>query len=342
MKKINLLIAAACLAAVSMSCTKDDEIIPESGPLTVPLTVNIGTVATRATGVGSEDMTLSNVQVIVYNEAGRLEKSTNLMTNKTTLTLDVLPGKKTVWAVANILSKINESTIPSPADLSSKIYDLGDNAKNKLAMSGWAEKIVTLDDSSMELNVKHLACKVVLDGIKRNYTNQDYANIPLTVKKIYMSNVAGRCSFGCEGEMPSVWYNMLGDIPSDLSASVKALTVDDGLNISLAEGASYTTTHTFYVYPNPSVDTAVGGTWSPRLTRLVLECDYGGKTCYYPVSIPGPMVRNKVYHISLLTLTKPGSTSKDDPQNEVSSTISFSVQIKVADWEGDTSYTEQY
>ncbi|MBP5522307.1 MAG: hypothetical protein J6X82_07815 [Bacteroidales bacterium] len=341
MKTIIKLMTAASVAALALSCTKDIDFI-ETQPQTVPLTVNVGTVVTRATVNGTEDMTLKNVQVIVFNDKGKLEKSSNLATNTTSLTLDVLPGKKTVWAVANIVSKISESAIPSIVDLSSKIYDLENNAVDKLSMSGFAEKTVSLDACSMELLVKHMACKVVLDGVKRSFTNPDYAVIPLTVKKIYISNVAGKCSFGCEGEMPSLWYNQLGIIPTSLPASVKALTVDDGLNISLPEGGSYNTTHTFYAFPNPSTDPVAGGTWSPRQTRLVLECDYGGNTCYYPITITGPLLRNKVYHISMLTLKKPGSTSPDDPNTEVSSTISFAVQIKVADWEGDNAYTEEF
>ena len=87
-------------------------------------------------------------------------------------------------------------------------------------------------------------------------------------------------------------------------------------------------------------------TASPRRTRLVLECDYGGRTCYYPVSLPkdpsAVIERNKVYHISLLKLTKPGSLTPDDPNTEVASTIGFTVNIQVSDWEGDTSYTEEY
>ena len=346
MKKINYLIAAAAFAAISFSsCTKDIDYIPQE-PQTVPLTVKVGSVSTRASVTGTEDMTITNVQVIVYNDAGKLEKSTNLVSGQTQLTLDVLPGPKTVWAVANIVGKISETAVPTPADLSARITDFNDNTITKLTMSGYATKTVTLDDSELEMEIKHLASKVVIDGVKRDFENKDYSSIPLTIKKIYMSNVAGKCSLGCEGEVPTVWYNKLGVIPVDLPSTVKALTVDDELSESLPEGGSYNGQHTFYVYPNPCTEEVYGGTWSPRRTRLVLECDYGGRTCYYPVTLPaggtGTLQRNKVYHISLLTLTKPGTTSPDDPHLVVSSTINFKVKINVSDWEGDNSYTEEY
>lgn len=345
MKKL-CLFAAAVVSACVMSCTKDIDIPVETAPETVSLTVNVGTVSTKAFVSGTEDMAFHNAQIIVFDDTGKLEKSTDLTAKTSKFKIEVLPGKKTVWAVANLPSKINESDIPTEANLSARLTSLDINSLNSLTMSASAEKVVSIGNASMELKLKHIACKVVIDGIKRDFDNANYADIPLKVKKIYLSNVAGTCSLGCEGEMPSVWYNKLGVIPGDLAASVKALTVDDGLSINLPEGGSYTVAHTFYAFPNPCTDPVYGGAWTPRRTRLVLECEYGGRTCYYPVSLPkdaaSPLVRNKVYHISLLTLKKPGSTSPDDPQSEVSSTISFTVEIKVADWEEDTSYTEEF
>lgn len=347
MKTINLLFAAVAFAAITLSaCTKDEEPDRPAEPQTIALTVNVGTVTTRALVNGTEDMTLNNVQVIVYNNAGKLEKTSNLVTGQTQITLEVLPGPKTVWAVANIPSKISESAVPSPADLSAKMTELSDNALNNMTMSGYESKVVSIEDSEVNILVKHLACKVIIDEVKREFEDPGYSVIPLTIKKIYMSNVAGRCSIGCENEMPTLWYNQLGVIPASLPAAIKALTVDDGLNVSLSEGGSYSRQHTFYVYPNPIEDKVYGGAWSPRRTRLVLECDYGGRTCYYPITLPqgetGTLKRNKVYHISLLTLTKPGSTDSDDPQETVSSTVSFKVNIQVSDWEGSSSYTEEY
>lgn len=347
MKNIYHILSAAVMAMAALSCTKDIDIYVETpAPATVPLTVSVGSISTRAIVSGDEDKNIYNVQVVVFNEDGKLEKSTNLVTNTTKLTLDVLPGKKTVWAVANLLSKISESSIPTAADLSSRIIEFDSNTINKLTMSASTEKTVSLDDATLELKLKHLACKVVIDGIKRDFSNTAYAGIPLTIKKIYLSNVVGKCSIGCEGEQSNIWYNKLGVIPIDLAPAVKAMTVDDGLSIDLPEGGSYTTTHSFYAFPNNCTDPTYGGSWTPRRTRLVLECDYGGRTCYYPVSLPQdaskPLVRNKVYHISLLTLKKPGSTSADDPHTEVSSTISFTVDIKVSEWEDDASYTEEY
>ena len=88
-------------------------------------------------------------------------------------------------------------------------------------------------------------------------------------------------------------------------------------------------------------------TWSARHTRLVIKCDYNGKTCYYPVTLPkstggtpGTLERNKVYHISQLTLKRPGSSSPENPGDEVNSEVSVTFKVTVSAWEGDTSYTE--
>ena len=72
MKTIIKLMTAASVAALALTCTKDIDFI-ETQPQTVPLTVNVGTVVTRATVNGTEDMTLKNVQVIVFNDKGKLE-----------------------------------------------------------------------------------------------------------------------------------------------------------------------------------------------------------------------------------------------------------------------------
>ena len=74
MKTLIKFVTAACAAVLAISCTKDIDFI-EPQPQTVPLTVNVGTVITRAKVNGTEDMTLKNVQVIVFNDKGKLEKS---------------------------------------------------------------------------------------------------------------------------------------------------------------------------------------------------------------------------------------------------------------------------
>ena len=78
MKTLIKFVTAACAAVLAISCTKDIDFI-EPQPQTVPLTVNVGTVITRAKVNGTEDMTLKNVQVIVFNDKGKLEKSSNLV-----------------------------------------------------------------------------------------------------------------------------------------------------------------------------------------------------------------------------------------------------------------------
>jgi len=140
----------------------------------------------------------------------------------------------------------------------------------------------------------------------------------------------------------------MGEIDSE-SQEVAHLTIDSGIDAELTNGSTYSTQHTFYVFHNPYTIDKIGTTWNPRRTRLVVECDYNGRTCYYPVTLPqkigtdrGVLTGNKCYHITLLTLTRPGSTSPEDPDQEVSSEIDVTVKIEVADWENETAYTETF
>ena len=129
------------------------------------------------------------------------------------------------------------------------------------------------------------------------------------------------------------------------------LLLDEGMYYQLNNLASYQERHVFYVYPNPVSGDTMTYPFTPRHTRLMLTFDYNGHPCYYPVTLPGVLYgdgtattleRNKVYHISELTLTRPGSYDTDDSSGEVSSERGFTCNVEVVDWDDYTSYEETY
>lgn len=338
---------AAPLAAVLLfpSCTRDRiaaEVQPDEGK--VPFTIIVGGgagAATRSTASSASDCSLNDVQVFIFNSSGALEASSGIITGTTDAQFSLIPGNKTVWAVANV-----GSVIPGVSSLTafrSATSRLSDNTQGDFIMSGSTEVMVGTGGEA-SVTVRHIASKVVIDSIRRDFTVSAYKGIPLTIKNIYLSNVAGDSDYACSGGAPSQWFARLGSV-SDFGA-VSALIADTGVNHALADGTGYTVTHTFYAYPNPVETDSAGGTWSPRRTRLLVECDYNGRTCYYPVTLPaggeGTLERNRVYHISRLTLTRPGSENPDDPDSEVSSEVNCTVEITVSDWDGDVSYTETF
>ena len=340
--KTKLLVFAA-IAAVCASCAKYAAPEGEAAGM-VELSINVSEPGTKAIIApdNTADKKFNNVQVFVYNAANELERSSGVKTSQNNITLSLVPGTKTVWAVVNAPSAITApSTLSAFTALRS---NLSDNGLSSMVMAGSAT-INLVTDSNLSVTVKHFASKIIIDKISRKFTDQHYKEVPMTVKRIYMGNVAADCSFTCSGG-PSDWICKKGELAS--TPPCAALLVDAGLNADLPENGSYSTQHTFYVYPNPTTTDVSGGDWSARKTRLIIECVYNDKTCYYPVTLPGSssgattLERNKVYRISELTLKRPGSTNPDSKDPEVSSDSDFSFNLQIADWENGASYTEQF
>lgn len=335
---------AAAVVMLLPSCTLDED-ISVSEPEKYTLTVNVGAPATKVVGQVASDMMLKNFQILVFTDKGNFETSTLLCSNVTQIDLKVLPGAKKVWTVANIPGRIADPE--NETAFLNQLTQLRFNTTEKMTMSKF-ESVTINADTELNIALEHIASKVVVDKITRQFNNAGYASIPLTVKRIYLSNVAGDTNFACT-KNPTEWFNKMGVIDTSAGSQILDLIVDDGINYPLAQNSSYNTTHTFYAYPNPHSTDNFGTSWVARHTRLVIECDYNGRTCYYPITLPqkkgtdpGTLERNKVYHISELVLKRPGSTSPDNPDTEVESKVSVTFKITVADWAGNTSYTETF
>ena len=347
MKKA-VIIAAALGAAFATSCSKDISPVSQT-PSPVTLKVDIGLPGTKAklSAGSTADLAANTVQVFVFNSDGTLDTSSGITAYGDEINLSVIPGSKSVWALVNAPETTGIENLDA---LVTKRSLLSDNSLNSLVMSGSADVVIS-GNTSVTVIVKHIAAKVVLDKVTRAFTNSYYSGIPLTVKRIYMSNVAADANYACEGE-PSLWNCKMGILDNPVQNA--ALLLDDNLSVNLAEGTSYNTAHTFYVYPNPTLeDTDDLDEWAPRMTRLVLECDYNGRTCYYPITVPGsayieaggnsPTIdRNKVYHISGLTLKRPGSVSPEQTGPEVSSEVDCTFNVTVSEWEDDIMYNEVF
>ena len=137
----------------------------------------------------------------------------------------------------------------------------------------------------------------------------------------------------------------------NLYSATKALIVDEGLNAVLYDSDSHDVVHTFYAFPTGTTDDHFGGSsFSARRTRLIVECEYNGSTCYYPITLPGlnpdssrgVLERNKVYTITNLTLTRPGSPDPDTPGDQVSSIQTCTFNITVQPWINGQTYTETF
>lgn len=333
-------------AAVSALCACAKDIQPavfEERPVTLKL--NVEPAGTKAYVTENADLALDKVQVMVFNNRGDLEATTEYVSSGTQLSLDVIPGTKTLWAVGNLPAKCTAADLD---ELLGTQYNLTNNTTTKLMMSDCQELSVT-QAGTIQFHLKRMACKIVLEKIVRDFEEATYEEIPLYVKKVYLSNVSDVCNLAAAAGTPSSFSVQMGVI-GNLSAAGKALLVDENLSSTLFDGDYHSTVHTFYAFPNGVTEDKFGGTsFSARRTRLIVECEYNGKTCYYPITLPGikdgsrgALERNKVYRITELILKRPGSPYPDVPGEEVSSVQSCSFTIQVDNWSTGHSYTETF
>lgn len=333
-------------AAVSALCACAKDIQPaafEDRPVT--LNLNVAPAGTKAYVTENADLALDKVQVMVFNNRGDLEATTDYVSSNSQLSLNVIPGTKTLWAVGNLPAKC---TAVDLEELLMNEYSLTNNTTTKLIMSDCQELTIT-QSGTIQFGLKRLACKIVLEKIVRDFEEAAYEEIPLNVKKVYLSNVSNLSNLVAAAGVPSSFCVQMGVI-GNLNAAGKALLVDENLNTTLMDGDYDATVHTFYAYPNGVTDDEFGGSsFEARRTRLIVECEYNGKTCYYPITLPGikdgnrgVLERNKVYRITELTLRRPGSPYPDVPGEEVSSVQSCSFTIQVENWSTGHTYTETF
>lgn len=322
-----ILVLAGLAAAATVSCNKTEGPASTAGDGSpVSLTVNVGAALTKVTSVTREsENAIANAQVLVFDESGKTEAYGKASSGS--VTVGVVAGSKTVWAVANYPGDL--SGIKSSGELAAKAVALTDNGPGSLVMAGSAQAAISASNASVSVDVSHLSSKVVVDKITRDFSVAALASLPFTLKGIYLINVVGNQDLAGTAAA-SAWYNKMGHKDSSADALLY-----DSVEAGLANKASHSTVHSFYPFPNGSTSTSTSSTWSERKTMLVIEGSLDGQTCYYPIFIQ-KLERNKVYEFTSITLTRKGSA---DPYTPVTSQ-DVSVTLKVTDFQTGASYTE--
>lgn len=320
--------AAACLALAA--CSKEVPNLGHSDKVDLTIQLNgLEKPFTKVTNVSSSDETAVNsVQLFVCDESGIVEAyatSTGALVNASVST-----GMKNIYAVVNAP---NLSRVKTENELDLQQSSLGDNAIGSLVMSGsLLGEEITSSTSRKMITVKRIVAKVTLQSIKRQFTNDELGGKELKFRGIYLTDVVANRSY-FNGGVEYNWYNKLQYTPSDPN-----VLLHDTVTSTLAQGGTYSTSHSFYPYPNTSSEMpkgAAAGTWSERRTMLVIDTTLDGQDNYYPVYLP-ELESNKTYVITSFTLTKRGSKHPWEPVE--SSDVSFEIQV--ADWENGATYTE--
>lgn len=333
MKKY-LFLAAFAAASLLASCN-NNELTPERSSAIKGekclLDVSLGgTPVTRATGIkDSDEAKVNHWQIWVFNSDGSLDNYADISDGSTSTTLAVTSGTKDIQVVVNAPS--SDAAIlqgKSLAEIGSYVSDLTDNSKGSYVMVGKTSETLP-KTGTVTINVDRIAARVVIKKI----TNALTSGQSMKVEALYVTNVAGDCPLGLSSSYSvSSWYNKEGyfepadanKLSSDFVIDSPAATVDNG--------ASYTTEHMFYVYPNASAPKD-GGTWSARASKFVLKVTVGSQVYYYPVQLP-EIKNNHSYEINELVITRGGNKPGDaDPEDSVITSEDASFAIDVQDWE---------
>ena len=330
MKKVIAFVAAVAALVFLASCQKTENYIENDGPC--ELTVGFGgysTVETKVAGVVSDDNIIKDVQILVFRKEdsdvdSKVDAATRISglnvtdTYTTTEKISCTRGNREVWVVVNSpvdYTSGNEAVL-SLADLKAKTTVLSDNIctsdSRSFVMAG--NKVIDLNAASqtVDVNIKRMACKVVIKGIENKFILPVYQKAgTLKITAAYLMSVAGyqkldnlntistaRTYYPSSAIGSAYWHGKNVKEPNALFTEdylpVKVLEYNDKLeNVS-----------TFYAYPNDAA-AEKNETWSIRGTMLVIETTIYGGTYYYPVQLPS-LESNKCYEVSLI-IKHPGS-----------------------------------
>lgn len=324
MKRILTLLALAATSCSLHTAAEPELPMPDTRK---GVTVRVSGPSSRATDVRDENETaIHSLQVLVFDSDGLLDAAG--CGDGTSVSVTVTVGKaKRLWAVANAPKLTG---ISWEEDLRGSLSHLCDNSLTSLVMVGNTTADIS-EDGEIGITLTRLAAKLSVKKITRSFDAPALAARPLTIKKMYLINVAADIRCDGTGEVSS-WLNRSGFE----SSGADALLSEQGLSISLADGACHSTPHSFYCYPNPTSTDSVSDSWTPRKTRLVLEAELGGSTCYYSLTFP-EIKRNCTYTIGNLTLSGKGSPTPDTPYTRES----ISASVTVRDWTDGATYTEK-
>ena len=270
-----------------------------------------------------KEKSVNSIQVSVFDKNGNYV--TGGQNSGSTLELNVPVGVDSfkVCALANSKNKVYDiNTIPSLLACKSEFG----KADGLLEMFSLREDAKLESGSTCSLKVKRFVAKVEIDAVKDSIS---YGHT-LSLDRIYLINVGASADFKFNADPSAMVYRQLGGFnPSE--TDIVAFTKDT-VGYAFSDEELYSTPHFFYCYPNPTVTE----TGSARFTRLVVEATLNGSKYYYPVNITGGgegISSNKLYKVTQMTITGPGSLSPDTPVSKQNLTFN----IEVLDWDNGTS-----
>lgn len=330
-------IAAAALIIALSSCSREEamgNLNDEPCSVEVSLLGADLSVTTKASDVTptAAESAYKTASILVYDKtSGILESYKSWSGSSVSFTLN--KGTKLFYGVVN-----GGADIATKAGTVTELLNNTATLKNDLGgflMIG-SQEVVVSGKSSFTITVKRAAAKFVFKDVKLSLDSPALSAQNFTIKGVLVINAPGDISFNAvqnnlTNYLPTVWYNQRKYVSSDCNSYLYAGNLDR----AVSNGSTVAVGTTLYSYPNFTASDSHAAAWSPRKTRVCLECTIGSETVYYPVTI-ATVEPNHVYTINSLTITKKGITDPDGEWDDAGA----SGNITIADWTDGGSYDE--
>ena len=252
------------------------------------------------------------------------------------ITRELERGSYTAWAVVNCPEDaFRPESVRTLEELEETVLDLGDNRLPGLLMAGRESLRIPedTDGGTRTIPVDRLVCKAGIRKITVRMEDHALSARPFVLKSVYLTNCPRKGLLGRDATISDLsaeeaWAHPMG---YRSEPSVDALLADTGIDADIASGSSHTVPHLFYGCPNPvgsAGDSRSRTAWTPRCTRIVIEATVGGKTYYYPVTLPAT-ARNKTYIAEEAIIRGLGSL---DPEEDVPGALDVVFSTSTEEW----------
>ncbi|MBQ9184889.1 MAG: hypothetical protein IJ151_03325 [Bacteroidales bacterium] len=234
--------------------------------------------------------------------------------------------------------------------------NLANMTDGRISCSATFDKLLGHGLNEFPLSLPRDICKISLEKVENRISEGAYSGKTVTVEKVFIINGVGRFQVFCmNGEEPRRWWFAPSGFAPDAGWEAGAAKASPEITAegtgymnppgiskaspgkSIGWGLAETIDIELYTGPNDVSEDAWGGSgedmgsgqWTPRKTRLVLQCLIDGHRCYYPLTIDN-LKANHHYIVRKMVLTRFGTEYPDQPYDFTEAGAS----IVLADWNG--------
>lgn len=244
----------------------------------------------------ASETNITRLQVAIYGDGGNLEwENTYEYAFSSVKTISGLTeGRKTIVAVAN-----KKVTMPSSLDEFHTIpVSLDDNRRDSFVMYGCESAEASVSPALTTIHLKRAVAKISVRS-SISSVSEDGKTHEFVPERIYIANVATKTNL--RGDAFEEFANLREDRELTGNQVIRDLTVAE--KEYWVNGGVFNHGVDFYVCPNRS---------SERQTTMIIEAEFDGLKCYYPVVIASELLANTMYRCGVLTISCEGMPNPGD------------------------------